>query len=79
MVSRPTLEGMVRKRVRGIPNVDFQDQCQVEGLIFSSAGKAVIGVETKAGPISGGLIVDATSRGSRSPRWLEAISDTPSQ
>jgi hypothetical protein len=42
MVSRPTLEGMVRKRVRGIPNIDILDQYQVEGLIFSYAGNAGI-------------------------------------
>jgi 2-polyprenyl-6-methoxyphenol hydroxylase-like FAD-dependent oxidoreductase len=73
LVSRPALEGTVRKRTREVSNIDIQDQCQVERLISSSAGDAVIGVETNVGPITAGLIVDASGRGSRSPRWLEAI------
>jgi 2-polyprenyl-6-methoxyphenol hydroxylase-like FAD-dependent oxidoreductase len=32
LISRPLLEGIIRERVRGIPNVHLWDGCQVEDL-----------------------------------------------
>jgi 2-polyprenyl-6-methoxyphenol hydroxylase-like FAD-dependent oxidoreductase len=77
LISRPLLEGIVRQRVRRIPNVQFWDGCQVQGLIPSSDNRRITGIkvssETAARPVLADLVVDATGRGSHSPVWLEAI------
>jgi 2-polyprenyl-6-methoxyphenol hydroxylase-like FAD-dependent oxidoreductase len=77
LIGRPLLEGIIRERVRRIPNVHFWDGCQVEGLISSSDNRRITGIkiygETAARPVLADLVVDATGRGSNSPLWLEAI------
>jgi 2-polyprenyl-6-methoxyphenol hydroxylase-like FAD-dependent oxidoreductase len=77
LLSRPLLEGIVRERVRSIPNVHFWDGCQVQGLISSSDNRRVTGIqisgEVAAEPVLADLVIDATGRGSRSPIWLETI------
>lgn len=74
LVSRPLLEGMIRERVRKLPNVQFRDCCQVKGLAtkFNDASR-VVGIRLEGGTLLADLVVDATGRGSRSPRWLEAL------
>jgi len=71
LLSRPFLEGMVRARVLSLPNVRVREDCEVQGL--ATAQGRVTGVQTGKEILSGDLIVDATGRGSHSPRWLEAI------
>ena len=77
LISRPLLEGIIRERVRSIPNVRFWDGCQVEGLISSSDNRRITGLniygEKAALPVQADLVIDATGRGSHSPSWLEAI------
>jgi 2-polyprenyl-6-methoxyphenol hydroxylase-like FAD-dependent oxidoreductase len=77
LISRPLLEGIVRERVRQIPNVHFWDGCQVEGLLSSPDGSRITGIkiysDTAALPLQADLVVDATGRGSNSPDWLEVI------
>jgi 2-polyprenyl-6-methoxyphenol hydroxylase-like FAD-dependent oxidoreductase len=77
LISRPLLEGLVRERVRKIPNILFWDGCQVQGLISSLANRRVTGVtiygETTARPLQADLIIDATGRGSNSPTWLQLL------
>lgn len=73
LVSRPLLEGMIRQRVRNLPNVLFWDGCQVKGLAASSDNSRVIGIRVEGGPLLADLVVDATGRGSRSPQWLAAM------
>lgn len=77
LISRPLLEGIVRERVRNIPNVQFWDGCQVEDLISSSDHRRITGVkiygETAARAVLADLIIDASGRGSNSPIWLEAF------
>jgi len=74
LVSRPLLEGMIRERVRNLPNVHFRDCCHVKGLAakFNDASR-VTGVRLEGGSLFADLIVDATGRGSRSPQWLAAL------
>src|SRR5207248_8346826 len=74
-VSRPTLEGAVRTRVRALPNVAFLDRCDVERPTFE-AGRVTGVVVRRRGSdaeetIAADLVVDATGRGSQSPKWLE--------
>lgn len=78
-LSRGLLEALVRERVRGLANVTFLDETAVEGLMASSDRSRVTGlvVTRPAGGATAQLeadfVVDATGRGSRAPRWLEAM------
>jgi 2-polyprenyl-6-methoxyphenol hydroxylase-like FAD-dependent oxidoreductase len=77
LISRPLLEGIVRERVRRIPNVQFWEGCQVEGLLSSSDHRRITGIrifgDTSARPVQADLVVDATGRGSNTPIWLEVL------
>ena len=72
-LSRPLLEGTIRKRVRQIANVHFCDGCHVEGLLATFDNRCVIGIDLGDSAMPADLVVDATGRGSRSPEWLEAL------
>jgi 2-polyprenyl-6-methoxyphenol hydroxylase-like FAD-dependent oxidoreductase len=77
-ISRPMLEGGVRRRVLRLPNVRLQercavleptidrDRCRVTGVRVQSRG----GSNGVSQMISGDLVVDASGRGSSSPAWL---------
>ncbi len=79
LLSRPLLEGHVRRRLRQLPNVQIFDDYRVSAPIFNGDHTAVIGVEL-AGSQSvspekelwADLVVDATGRSSRTPAWLAA-------
>src|SRR5580765_6321280 len=77
MVSRPTLESAVRRRVRALPNVTFLEGCDVERPVFDAAAGRVVGAALRRRSsgaeetVDADLVVDATGRGSQSPKWLE--------
>jgi len=73
LVSRPFLEGMVRERVRALPNVQFRDNQGIGGLIASADKSRVIGVSLSQDKLPADLVVDTSGRGSQSPRWLEGL------
>lgn len=75
--TRPLVEGVVRERVRGLPSVRFVEACDARGLVTSADRARVTGVRVLPRADSSAervlpaeLVVDATGRGSRSPRWL---------
>ena len=76
-VSRPCLEGAIRRRVKALPNVTFLEG--VEGLMpaFDARAGRVTGLTLRRRNsnveewLAADLVVDATGKGSRSPRWLE--------
>ncbi|HEV8482215.1 MAG TPA: hypothetical protein VGV87_01545 [Blastocatellia bacterium] len=77
-MSRPFLESGVRRRVLALHNLRCIDQCDVKGLVATSDHRRVTGVtiqrrESPEEVINADLVVDATGRGSQSPRWLEAL------
>ena len=79
-VSRPTLEGCLRARVRTLPNVTLMDRCDGAGLTTSEDGTAVTGVRvirradgSAEETLAADLVVDATGRHSRVPAALEAL------
>jgi 2-polyprenyl-6-methoxyphenol hydroxylase-like FAD-dependent oxidoreductase len=81
--SRPLLEAAIRERVRALPNVTVLDGYDVVGLC-ASAGLERITAATVTGPTGGDirtvpadLVVDATGRGSRTPRWLAELGYEP--
>lgn len=73
--TRPRLEAYVREQVRALATVTFVERCDVVGLASGSRGRAIDGVRVqRAGAaedvLPADLVVDATGRGSRTPRWL---------
>jgi 2-polyprenyl-6-methoxyphenol hydroxylase-like FAD-dependent oxidoreductase len=79
-LSRPLLEGYVRRRLAALPGVRLLDGQDVAGLVVNGEGARVAGVRTigradgsSAETLAADLVVDATGRGSRSPVWLQAL------
>ncbi|WEO93734.1 monooxygenase [Streptomyces sp. FXJ1.172] len=74
--SRPLLEHVLRRRVRALEPVTVRDGLTVTGLRTTGPGK-VVGVRVKDGDsedeIAADLVVDASGRSSRLPRWLAAL------
>jgi 2-polyprenyl-6-methoxyphenol hydroxylase-like FAD-dependent oxidoreductase len=82
IASRPVLEGHLRRRVLGLPNVRAIENCAVRGLATDPARKNVTGVRMRVeGKLeetaSADLVVDATGRGSSSVAWLEELGYQP--
>jgi 2-polyprenyl-6-methoxyphenol hydroxylase-like FAD-dependent oxidoreductase len=82
-VSRPLLEHRVRARVCALGDVTLIDRTDVAGLATARDG-AVTGVRLIRGRdgsaeerLPADLVVDASGRGSRSPRWLGEIGYQP--
>lgn len=74
LLTRPMLEAAVRERVLALPNLRKRDGCSVASLVTTDDNERVTGVELDGGEVlSGDLVVDATGRGSQTPRWLMQI------
>jgi 2-polyprenyl-6-methoxyphenol hydroxylase-like FAD-dependent oxidoreductase len=75
--SRPFLEGHVRQRLRARPNVSLLDGHEVTALTCTPDQRRITGVEVtpnageRTQSLAADLVVDATGRGSRTPRFLE--------
>jgi 2-polyprenyl-6-methoxyphenol hydroxylase-like FAD-dependent oxidoreductase len=68
--SRPLLEHHLRQSLKQNPRVELRFEVAVEAPIHADG--RVTGLRLRSGSaLHGDLIVDATGRGSRSPRWLE--------
>src|SRR5919107_1025616 len=75
---RPLLEDRIRARVRGLGNVTFREYTDIIGLVASPDGGRITGVriQPQGGAeelVTADLVVDATGRGSRTPRWLKEL------
>ncbi|WP_337867456.1 FAD-dependent monooxygenase [Meiothermus sp.] len=85
-VSRPLLEGYIRQRLMTMPGVYFVENCDVLGLV-SDNHKRVTGVRVvqrnqghNEEVLSADWVIDASGRGSQSPKWLVAMGfDAPDQ
>ena len=80
LMSRPFLEGHVRRRVRELPNVTVLEGHTVTGLLSDGAAERVDGVSiqrrVEGAPerrLDAELVVDASGRGSRAAGWLEEM------
>jgi 2-polyprenyl-6-methoxyphenol hydroxylase-like FAD-dependent oxidoreductase len=78
--TRPLLEGVVRERVRALPNVTFIGSCDVRGVVTTPDRSRVTGARllrradsSAEELLAADLVVDATGRGSRTPRWLTEL------
>ena len=78
-ISRPMLEGGVRRRLLQFPNVRLRERCEALEIVVDRDQGRVAGVRIQsrgghgAEMMSADLIVDASGRGSRSPAWLAAL------
>lgn len=72
LASRPYIEGHIRRRVLGFPNVRIVDGTSVQGLVLGSDGRSVAGVQLSDDVLTCGLVVVATGRAGQLPTWLEA-------
>lgn len=74
-IGRPRLESIVRARVRRMTNVRFVEGTMVRELVAVSDGRRILGVRTDRDTetLLAELTVDASGRGSLSPRWLEGL------
>ena len=78
-MTRPLLEQRLRDRVASLPQVRLlegrraggllSDRGRVTGVWHTSTGASTAGGE----PLPANLVVDATGRGSRAPRWLAEL------
>lgn len=73
-VSRSHLEKRVRARVRARGNVSFLERTESKELITTRDARAVVGVRIADGDserdLTADLVVDATGRRTRTPKWL---------
>jgi 2-polyprenyl-6-methoxyphenol hydroxylase-like FAD-dependent oxidoreductase len=75
--TRPLFEAVLREHVTTDWSVTVEDQTRVTDYLRSDDGTAVVGVERREGTgdaerLPADVVVDATGRASRTPRWLEA-------
>lgn len=77
--SRGMLDWKVRQRVLALPNVTVVDRCEAHGYLTTPDKSRVTGLklqrqgepETTLDGVD--LVVDASGRGSQTPRWLEEL------
>lgn len=75
LLSRPLLEGTIRRRVRTLERISVRDNCSVRDLIMVNG--LVKGIQTETGMLEADLVVDASGRGSQSARWLKSLGFPP--
>jgi 2-polyprenyl-6-methoxyphenol hydroxylase-like FAD-dependent oxidoreductase len=79
MASRPFLEQCVRRRVAALPNVTIRGGADVSEALTTADRRRITGVRLKrpdgtpGETVEADFCVDASGRGSASPRWLEAL------
>lgn len=80
MASRPLLEWLIRQRVTALANVRIIDESDVKELHTTPDRSRVTGVkilrrtaDSREETLDAELVVDASGRGSASPKWLEAL------
>jgi 2-polyprenyl-6-methoxyphenol hydroxylase-like FAD-dependent oxidoreductase len=82
--SRPYLESYVRSRVAKLPGVTLLGEHDIAGIEASADRTRVVGarIQSRAAgsteqTLAADLVVDATGRGSRTPRWLTELGYEP--
>lgn len=75
--SRPLIEWHLRLRVEALPSVKILYEHTAEDLTASADRRRVTGVRIKGctgeEPLAAELVLDAAGRGTRAPRWLDAL------
>jgi len=72
--TRPLFEQVARRHVAALDGVRLRPNCRVTGYLTDDTGESVEGVavreEGRRTELPANLVVDATGRASRTPRWL---------
>lgn len=79
--NRPVIEERIRSKVRALPGVSIRERTDIVGIETDAERERVIGVRVQESGhvdgeqevVSAELVVDATGRASRTPRWLEEL------
>lgn len=75
--SRSFLEWHIRRRTEAISNIEILYEHVAEDLVSNANRDSVTGLVVKGAgeekTLSADLVVDAAGRGTRAPRWLEAL------
>lgn len=84
LFTRPFLERHLIRRLRALDNVQIRTGTSVSELLATPERERIAGVRLRRGGVSaptedlaGDLVVDASGRGSRSPKWLGALGYDP--
>jgi flavin-dependent dehydrogenase len=84
-VSRPMLEGSLYRRMAENPRVKILSGYEATGLVVDEAGRRVTGINLRRRQSPGreptympaDLVVDASGRNSKTPKWLASLGYTP--
>ena len=76
--TRILLEAIIRQRLLNYSPVEFLEACQVTGLLANTGNIAVKGVRVRDGngkeaELPAQLVVDASGRSSKAPKWLQSL------
>jgi 2-polyprenyl-6-methoxyphenol hydroxylase-like FAD-dependent oxidoreductase len=78
--TRPFLEAHLRQRLKRDTNIQIQSHHTVVGLLTDLTKSRITGVEVRSGGSDGAierldadLVIDASGRGSQTPKWLESL------
>ena len=77
--TRPFLEANLRRRLQQDTDVVIREQTAVVGLLTNSEKTRVTGLEVRTSSdgetetLEADLVVDASGRGSQTPKWLESL------
>jgi 2-polyprenyl-6-methoxyphenol hydroxylase-like FAD-dependent oxidoreductase len=80
--TRALLEGAIRSRLRELPNVRILDGWDIAGVGASDDGRRIVSARVTSlhglgsWVLPADVVVDATGRGSRTPRWLTDLGYT---
>lgn len=83
--SRILLENLMRQRLKSYSRLEFKEASIVTGLLSDTSNTAITGVRLKDDhgtetELSAQLVVDASGRSSKAPKWLESLGyDTPTE
>lgn len=73
--TRPLFEHVIRRRVTSFENVKLRTECQFTDYLFDSETLTIEGITVRESSdqkrIAADLVVDATGRTSRTPKWLD--------
>ena len=73
-VSRPLLEGLVRRRVLAYRGIQTLEECDATGLVSTPDGKRITGLQIKDGrKLEADMVVNAAGRASHGLEWLAAL------
>lgn len=79
LMSRPLIESVVRARVMALPNLTVRQNCDADHLLTNADRSRITGVRVidrqneQVEDLQADLIIDASGRGSKSPKWLQML------